>query len=204
MCDDDNNIDLSDNNTFNEFIKTEYDTYDKGSSWYRWNITMTQEQLSDSINGNIARIYNNYPDNVLTWTSEGFVSRKLTNIGEVTDIYVEKRGIGGTIEELIIKGTTAVVKIVKQTAIRNLISPNGIAINKADGTSVDTFNALPSAYFTVEKNGNSYTFYGGGYGHGAGMSQTAVKSMIDKGMNYEEILKFFYDNVNIEFIYDNK
>lgn len=36
------------------------------------------------------------------------------------------------------------------------------------------------------------------------MSQTAVKSMIDKGMNYEEILKFFYDNVNIEFIYDNK
>ena len=63
---------------------------------------------------------------------------------------------------------------------------------------------MPSAYFTVEKNGNSYTFYGGGYGHGAGMSQTAVKSMIDKGMNYEEILKFFYDNVNIEFIYDNK
>ena len=181
MCDDDNNIDLSDNNTFNEFIKTEYDTYDKGSSWYRWNITMTQEQLSDSINGNIARIYNNYPDNVLTWTSEGFVSRKLTNIGEVTDIYVEKRGIGGTIEELIIKGTTAVVKIVKQTAIRKSYKPNGIAINKADGTSVDTFNALPSAYFTVEKNGNSYTFYGGGYGHGAGMSQTAVKSMIDKG-----------------------
>ncbi len=204
LCDDDNNIDLSDNNTFNEFIKTEYDTYDKRSSWYRWNITMTQEQLSDSINGNIAKIYNNYPDNVLTWTSEGFVSRKLTNIGEVTDIYVEKRGIGGTIEELIIKGTTAVVKIIKQTSIRNLISPNGIAINKADGTSVDTFNALPSAYFTVEKNGNSYTFYGGGYGHGAGMSQTAVKSMIDKGMNYEEILKFFYDNVNIEFIYDNK
>lgn len=203
LCDNENDLDLSDNKTFNEFIKSEYDTYDKGNAWYRWNITMTEKQLSDSINKNIKRIYNSYPDKVLTWTDEGFKSKKISNIGDVTDIYVEKRGTGGTIEELIIKGTIAVVKIVKQTAIRNLISPYGAVINKADGTSVNTFDSLPSAYFTVEKNGDEYVFYGGGYGHGAGMSQTAVKSMIEKGMNYEEILKFFYDSVEIKLIYGN-
>lgn len=40
--------------------------------------------------------------------------------------------------------------------------------------------------------------FGGGYGHGVGMSQTAVKNMIETGMNYKEILGYFYNNVSVE------
>ncbi len=202
LCKEEDNTDLSDNDNFNKFIKADYSTFDSGNPWYRWNISMTEKELSDSINGNIERIYSMYPDYVLTNTSEGYVSEKISTVGNVTDMYVEKRGVGGTIEELVIKGTKADVKIIKQSAIRNLINPNGVAINKNDGNSVDSFNALPSAFFTVEKNGGSFIIYGGGYGHGAGMSQTAVKGMIEAGMNYEEILKFFYTDVETNFVYE--
>lgn len=195
-------INLSDNNQFDEFIKSDYDTYDSGNSWYRWNVDMSGEELSGIVNNNLSRMYNMYPDYVLTLTGDEYKSIEISSVGNVADIYVEKRGEGGIIEELIIKGSDATVKIIKQSAIRNLLNPDGIPIVKNDGTSIDTFTSFPSAFFTVEKSERGFKFYGGGYGHGAGMSQTAVKGMIDDGMHYEEILKFFYTDVNIEMIYE--
>ena len=43
----------------------------------------------------------------------------------------------------------------------------------------------------------AFTIYGGGYGHGAGMSQNGAQGMAKKGKNYKEILKFFYDGCEI-------
>ena len=66
---------------------------------------------------------------------------------------------------------------------------------------------MPSAYFTfnkkidAEKNVVSITFYGGGYGHGVGMSQNGVKAMVDWGYKYQDILKHFFDGVEIKEIY---
>lgn len=40
--------------------------------------------------------------------------------------------------------------------------------------------------------------YGGGYGHGLGMSQNAANGMAKAGMNYEEILQYFYNDVKLE------
>ena len=55
---------------------------------------------------------------------------------------------------------------------------------------------LPSACFIVvpEKEGEtavSFTFYGGGYGHGVGMSQNGAKHLAEQGKSYEEILRYF-------------
>lgn len=194
-------IDLTDNEQFTKFIKEDYETYDSASAWYRWTVKMTTEELTNAVNNNLDRIYQMSPDNVLTLKDNAYESVPVSSVGSVTDISVERRGEGGIIEELLIKGNQATVKILKQSAIRNLLNPNGIAIIKKDGTSVDTFTAFPSAFFTVEKTEGGFTFYGGGYGHGAGMSQTAVKGMIDSGMNYEEILQFFYTDVHIEMAY---
>jgi SpoIID/LytB domain protein len=41
----------------------------------------------------------------------------------------------------------------------------------------------------------SLTIYGGGYGHGAGMSQYGVIGLVRQGKNFEEILNVFYKNV---------
>lgn len=195
-------INLSDNSQFAEFIKSNYATYDSGNPWYRWSVDMSGSELADMVNNNISRIYNMYPDYVLMLEGEEYKSKSISSVGNITDIYVERRGEGGIIEELIIRGSDATVKIMKQSAIRNLLNPNGISIVKNDGTDIDTFTSFPSAFFTVEKSEKGFKFYGGGYGHGAGMSQTAVKGMIEDGMNYEEILKFFYTDVELEMIYE--
>jgi len=66
---------------------------------------------------------------------------------------------------------------------------------------------MPSAFFVIEpienKDGKltGYTFYGGGNGHGAGMSQNGVKGMVDKGYNYKEILKHYYPGTEVKKIY---
>ena len=65
---------------------------------------------------------------------------------------------------------------------------------------------LPSAFFILEKQETEgkltgYKIIGGGYGHGVGMSQNGVKAMIDTGKNCEEVLKHFYQGVEIGVIY---
>ena len=58
-------------------------------------------------------------------------------------------------------------------------------------------NCLPSGFFFFLKNDDRFTLYGGGFGHGVGMSQTAVKNMANNGMTYEDILKFFYKDIDV-------
>ncbi len=45
-----------------------------------------------------------------------------------------------------------------------------------------------------------YNLIGGGFGHGVGMSQNAAREMGNLGMNYREILTYFYENSDIKTI----
>ena len=50
----------------------------------------------------------------------------------------------------------------------------------------------------MSENGiRSFKIYGGGYGHGVGMSQNGAQGMAKAGMGYEEILKFFYERTEV-------
>ena len=139
-----------------------------------------------------------YPDKILFRQPDGsYLSKPVDSIGKVRNISVEKRLEGGVAEELLIEGEAGSIKVLKQSTIRNLINPNGTPIQKKDGSIVDTFTSLPSAFFAVEQNTEGIMFWGGGFGHGAGMSQTAVKAMVGAGMHYEDILKFFYTGIEI-------
>ena len=44
----------------------------------------------------------------------------------------------------------------------------------------------------------SYTFSGGGWGHGVGMSQWGAKGMADNGFNYKEILTHYFTGVQVD------
>lgn len=46
----------------------------------------------------------------------------------------------------------------------------------------------------------NFTIYGKGYGHGLGMSQWGAEGMALNGYNYEEILKYYYKGVDIEYM----
>ena len=57
---------------------------------------------------------------------------------------------------------------------------------------------LRSTDFEITINNDEYIFTTYGYGHGVGMSQYGASYLAKQGYNYEEILKYYYGN--IEFI----
>ena len=65
------------------------------------------------------------------------------------------------------------------------------------GTECRTILGLKSTNFSFEIRDNSVIFFVKGYGHGVGMSQTGADSLAKQGLNYEDIIKHFYSNVEI-------
>ena len=48
---------------------------------------------------------------------------------------------------------------------------------------------------------NGYVVYGGGFGHGVGMSQMGAEGMAEAGKSYIEILAHFYRGVELTSMY---
>ena len=65
------------------------------------------------------------------------------------------------------------------------------------GVEIRNIFGLKSAKFEIVLEGENIKFNVIGYGHGVGMSQTGADSMAKKGANYEEIIKHFYEGVEI-------
>ena len=65
------------------------------------------------------------------------------------------------------------------------------------GSALRTLFGLRSANFTVEVGTDGITFSVTGYGHGVGMSQYGANTLARQGMNYEEILKWYYTGIEV-------
>ena len=65
------------------------------------------------------------------------------------------------------------------------------------GTELRSLFGLKSTNFNFEIRDNSVIFFVKGYGHGVGMSQTGANSLAKQGSTYEDIIKHFYNNVEI-------
>lgn len=65
------------------------------------------------------------------------------------------------------------------------------------------WNRLPSTKFTLTREGGAYVFDGQGYGHGVGLCQWSALEMARNGMNYRDILGYFYPGTVIQ-VYENR
>ena len=65
------------------------------------------------------------------------------------------------------------------------------------GTETRIIFGLKSAMFTVEIQDENIIFKVIGYGHGVGMSQTGADSMAKTGNNFVEIIKHYYNGVEV-------
>ena len=107
-------------------------------------------------------------------------------------------------QKMLVKGSEGEKTISGQNAIRAALGDGSLTINRADGKTSEGWSSLPSGFLTIEDAGTNdagvkrFKIYGGGYGHGVGMSQNGAQGMAKDGMGYEEILKFFYDGVSVE------
>lgn len=57
---------------------------------------------------------------------------------------------------------------------------------------------LRSSFFEITKNDNQIIIHTKGFGHGVGMSQYGAYGMAKNGSNYQEILKYYYQGVDIK------
>ena len=211
---------------FHEFLHNPPETdFERQEPWYRWSITVEsldteslrkvlkerQEAEPDRIlvekNGDktepVGSNAGNTDSNAGNAGSNAEAAGEWEDIGRITDICIGKRGDGGIAESLVIKGEKKTVTVLSQYNIRAVLCAGGVTAVRQDGSKVELKILLPSAFFEIEsvKEGENmigYKLYGGGYGHGAGMSQNAARHMAEKGYTTADILLFFYRDCKIE------
>ncbi len=170
-------LNLKNESDFASFIKRmDYPAYDSSYPFYRWNVTTNAQILTEEIGG----------------------------VGQVTGIRISERGSSGVAEELLVTGIEGEKRIRGQNAIRAALGDSRLTINRKDGKTTTGWSSLPSGFLTIEDGGTGeagvkqFKIYGGGYGHGVGMSQNGAQGMAKNGSSCEEILKFFYSGVSVE------
>lgn len=124
-------------------------------------------------------------NNKTTWvTSYSFddIEQLVPSIGKFKSIKIVERSENDRVIELKIKGTKSSVTLSK-SGIRSTL-----------GTS-----KLRSQWFDVEvdEDNETITFSGRGFGHGVGMSQNGAIGMALEGFDYDEILEWYYTDIEI-------
>ena len=148
--------------------------YEKDLPWYQWTAEISTDRM--------AALLSNYAGK---------------DLGTLESVEVTRRGDGDVAAELTAVGTGGSITVETENKIRTALGGSGYSIVRNDGQTVDSQRLLPSAFISIEKKANSYVIRGGGYGHGIGMSQNGANEMAKNGKNYMEILKLFYQNVEI-------
>lgn len=141
------------------------------SKYHRWNFEWTAEEISDVLSTS----YN-------------------TEVGKVYEINVVERSNSGRVLEIEFvteNGTFYEYKDRIRTTLKYINSSGNQA-------------SLLSTLFHIEPvkdnetNEIGFKVYGGGWGHGVGLSQTGAVGMAEKGATFEEILKHYYQGIDLE------
>lgn len=163
-------------NSFDSYIRSaDPKAYESEVSLFRWTASITEKALSAQIR----------------------------DAGRIQELQVTSRGAGGIANELMVRGDRDTIYIRGQSAIRSALGSESLVIRRQDGTEMTGSPLLPSAFISIEKQtaeDGTITFriYGGGYGHGAGMSQNAAQYMAKDGNSYRQILDFFYHGAEVK------
>lgn len=165
-----------------EFYKSKIPSYDIESPYYRWEKTWAVGELENVLKKTL-----------IAQSKTGFVSpifKEGDDLGRIKDIKVMKRGASGKVIELDLMTTKGCYTISKELVIRRLFQKDGIS--------------LPSANIVFEKKLDSYgnvtdiTVFGGGFGHGVGMSQYGAGYLATKlNQPYYNILRHYYTGISI-------
>lgn len=168
-------LDLTDNQAFDQYIRETPAGYESGFALYRWKTTLTNRQLQ----------------------------QKVTGIGEITGVAMMERSTGGVGKVLLVEGNGGSKEIRGEGPIRNVLGSRELIIERQDQTTMTGWDSLPSAFVSIEAGRPdpdgviSFTIYGGGYGHGVGMSQNGAQGMAKAGKTCGEILEFFYPGAEV-------
>ena len=173
---------LDNESAVENFYTSKLNSFDINSSYYRWEREWTQSELQQEIQNHIA-----------AQSAAGFVSPVVNKgqvIGKILRINVLERGVSGKIMRLEIETDNGNYLVEKELVIRRLFTNKGKALPSANLVFMQEF----------DEDGNLVKIkaYGGGYGHGVGMSQYGAGYMATElNMPYEKILQHYYTGVTL-------
>lgn len=198
-------LDLSDEDTFVQFMEDSlgYDTIEKDLPYYRWSIYYTKDDISKAINRNLSERLDTATGSIRVKNANGdFVDEDIMDIGDVVSVEVNERSSSGMVLALLIEGTKGTILVEGQANVRNLITPVNQNIVKQDASVVTGWSSLPSAFYYITESDGGFTIYGGGFGHGAGLSQNGANALAAKGYNYTYIIRHYFSSSDFEMIYE--
>lgn len=155
------------------YLKSVTCTFDQESPWSAWQVSI--------------------PWDVLKERAKNWLGEDALKTLEIT-----RKNQSGAVTGLRIAGENQEHTLQEEYSIREFLSPKGISLTQKNGNTEEGGNLLPSAYFTMDVVPDTEVrIQGKGYGHGVGMSQNAANEMALEGYSYEEILRYFFNNVEI-------
>ena len=173
---------LEDENDAKKFYENKVPSFDIESPYYRW-----QKQWA------VGELENVLKSTMIAQSKTGFIHpafKQGDDLGKIKDIKVMKRGASGKAVEIELMTTKGCYRIAKELVIRRVFQKDGVS--------------LPSANIVFEKNLDNYgnvtdiTIFGGGFGHGVGMSQYGAGYMATKlNQPYYNILRHYYTGINL-------
>lgn len=107
------------------------------------------------------------------------------DFGLIQELIPVQRGTSGRLTKLKIVGSKKTLTIGKELEIRRTLSTSH----------------LYSSAFIVEKEGDTFTLSGAGWGHGVGLCQIGAAVMGEKGYLYDKILLHYYVGASIQTLY---
>lgn len=184
---------------FRKFLKEDRNVLDKSQPWYRWSTTISLEDIENNINTKIGDRCRTAGERIKVRQPDGkYVQQQIDSIGKLKRIKIKTRKSGGVVYMVVIVGTDATVKVYSEYNIRMLVFNENAIVRKNDGNNVSGMSMLPSGFFVMNKSGNAYEIEGGGFGHGTGMSQTGANELAQAGKSCEDILKYYFDGVEVK------
>lgn len=173
---------LNNEEAANAYYKSKPDAYDIRSPYYRWEREWSADELKNGLQSTLA-----------AQSATGFVKpafNKGDKLDDIVEIKVLRRGESGKIIEMEIVTRSQTYKVFKELVVRRLITKDG--------------KALPSANVVFDnirdEAGNlvSIHAYGGGFGHGVGLSQFGAGFMgSELHKPYEKILQHYYSGITL-------
>lgn len=158
------------------------DSYDMKSPYYRWQREFNVNELTQVLQKTLAE-----------QSKTGFVKPEYKQgdvLGNLKEIKVDKRGVSGKVVELEVITDKKNYHVYKELVIRRVFQKNGVSLPSA--------NVVFENLYDANKKLNKVVAYGGGFGHGVGMSQFGAGFMATSlHKPFDKILKRYYTGITI-------
>lgn len=186
--------------TENEWLKFYKDTnkkaIDSNSQYFRWSMEISNTELTKTLNKSLRIIYDKRKD-FIDIKKDNKTINTFPELGKLTDIKILKRSKGGNVIKICFVFDDIKVYVKGDLNVRSALRCTTSVISYK-GNVLSNINLLPSSFFSIEKKDDKYIIYGGGYGHGVGMSQYGAMELAKQGMKYNDILNIYYKDISLK------